>query len=92
MKTNKKTVRLTEADLQKMIDGVVKKVLNETIGDGSFPNADALIGHKVKDVESALYKEGFVMDEYGDDQYGNGEATQVHHIFPKSEFPQIAHY
>lgn len=72
MKTNKKTVRLTEADLQKMIDGVVKKVLNETIGDGSFPNADALIGHKVKDVESALYKEGFVMDEYGDDQYGNG--------------------
>lgn len=26
------------------------------------------------------------------DQYGNGEATQVHHIFPKSEFPQIAHY
>ena len=54
MKTNKKTVRLTEADLQKMIDRAVKKVLNETIGDGSFPNADALIGHKVKDVESAL--------------------------------------
>ena len=26
------------------------------------------------------------------DQYANGEATQVHHIFPKSEFPQIAHY
>ena len=26
------------------------------------------------------------------DQWGNGEATQVHHIFPKSEFPQIAHY
>lgn len=26
------------------------------------------------------------------DQYGQGEATQVHHIFPKSEFPQIAHY
>lgn len=26
------------------------------------------------------------------DQYGNGEATQVHHIFPKSEFPEIAHY
>ncbi len=26
------------------------------------------------------------------DQYSNGEATQVHHIFPKSEFPQIAHY
>lgn len=26
------------------------------------------------------------------DQWGNGEATQVHHIFPKSNFPQIAHY
>jgi len=26
------------------------------------------------------------------DQWGNGEATQVHHIFPKSEFPEIAHY
>lgn len=26
------------------------------------------------------------------DQYRVGEATQVHHIFPKSEFPQIAHY
>ena len=26
------------------------------------------------------------------DQYGNGEATQVHHIFPKSDFPEIAHY
>lgn len=26
------------------------------------------------------------------DQYANGEATQVHHIFSKSQFPQIAHY
>ena len=26
------------------------------------------------------------------DQWGNGEATQVHHIFPKSKFPQLAHY
>ncbi len=26
------------------------------------------------------------------DQWGNGEATQVHHIFPKSQYPQIAHY
>lgn len=26
------------------------------------------------------------------DSLGNGEATQVHHIFPKSHFPQIAHY
>lgn len=26
------------------------------------------------------------------DQWGNGPATQVHHIFPKSKFPEIAHY
>lgn len=26
------------------------------------------------------------------DQWGAGDATQVHHIFPKSQFPQIAHY
>ena len=26
------------------------------------------------------------------DLWGNGGATQVHHIFPKSEFPQFAHY
>lgn len=26
------------------------------------------------------------------DSLSKGEATQVHHIFPKSEFPQIAHY
>lgn len=26
------------------------------------------------------------------DQWANGEATQIHHIFPKSGFPQLAHY
>lgn len=26
------------------------------------------------------------------DEWSNGEATQVHHIFMKSDFPQIAHY
>ena len=25
-------------------------------------------------------------------QFAKGEATQVHHIFPKSQFPMIAHY
>lgn len=25
------------------------------------------------------------------DSWGNGEATQVHHIFPRAQFPQIAH-
>ncbi|TRX70722.1 hypothetical protein [Carboxylicivirga sp. M1479] len=26
------------------------------------------------------------------DQWANGEATQIHHIFPKGDFPQLAHY
>ena len=26
------------------------------------------------------------------DQWGNGEATQVHHIFSRSKFPELAHY
>lgn len=26
------------------------------------------------------------------DRYANGDATQVHHIFPKSQFPELAHY
>jgi hypothetical protein len=26
------------------------------------------------------------------DQLANGDATQIHHIFPKSKFPQLAHY
>ena len=26
------------------------------------------------------------------DQWANGEATQVHHIFPKADFPLLAHY
>lgn len=26
------------------------------------------------------------------DSWSNGTATQVHHIFPRSQFPQIAHY
>lgn len=26
------------------------------------------------------------------DQWGNGEATQVHHIFSRAEFPELAHY
>lgn len=34
-----------------------------------------------------MYRESEVKD-----QWGNGDATQVHHIFSRSEFPQLAHY
>jgi hypothetical protein len=32
------------------------------------------------------------LDSEVKDQWGYGEATQVHHIFPSSEFPLLAHY
>jgi hypothetical protein len=34
-----------------------------------------------------LYNESEIKD-----QWGNGDATQIHHIFPKHKFPQLAHY
>jgi len=34
-----------------------------------------------------MYKESEVKD-----QWANGEATQVHHIFPRASFPYLAHY
>ena len=72
MKTNKKVIRLTESDLRKMVNESVRIIISEDIGDGSFPNSDALLGHSIKRIEQALAKEGFTMDEYGDDIYGNG--------------------
>lgn len=39
----------------------------------------------------ALIKKIHTVSEIND-SWSNGVATQVHHIFPKSEFPQIAHY
>ena len=40
---------------------------------------------------SALIRKIQTVSEVND-AWGNGEATQVHHIFPKASFPQIAHY
>lgn len=48
--------------------------------------SDYLVQKAMKIIRT-MYRESEVKD-----QWGNGEATQVHHIFPKSEFPQIAHY
>ncbi len=42
---------------------------------------------KAMSIIRKMYKESEVKD-----QYANGEATQIHHIFPKSAFPQLAHY
>ena len=42
---------------------------------------------KMVNVVRKLHKESEVKD-----QFSSGEATQVHHIFPKSTFPNLAHY
>lgn len=48
--------------------------------------SDYLIQKAMKIIRK-MYKESEIKD-----QWGNGEATQVHHIFPKSKFPSLAHY
>ncbi|MEC4114960.1 hypothetical protein VSO92_12690 [Myroides pelagicus] len=45
------------------------------------------IVQKAMSVIRKMYKESEVKD-----QWANGEATAVHHIFPRAGFPQIAHY
>lgn len=64
--------RLTESRLRGMIRESVKSALNEEIGDGSFPNADALVDINHKRVEQALINAGYSIEEYGDDINGNG--------------------
>ena len=50
------------------------------------PYSNYLI-QKSMNVIRKLYNESEVKDEWS-----NGDATQIHHIFPKHEFPQLAHY
>lgn len=69
---NKKLIRLTESDFHRIVKESVKRVLKEEIGDGSFPNADALVNTSHKRVKQALINAGFEVEEYGDDRYGNG--------------------
>ena len=68
----KRRIRLTESDLHRVVKESVNRVIKETIGDGSFPNADALVNTTHKRVEQALINAGFEVEEYGDDMYGNG--------------------
>lgn len=56
------------------------------ISETENPYNEYLI-QKAISIIKKLYTESEIKD-----QWGNGEATQVHHIFPKHKFPQIAHY
>lgn len=48
---------------------------------------NAYLVQKAMNQIKKMYSESEVKD-----QLANGDATQVHHIFPKSKFPQLAHY
>jgi hypothetical protein len=63
---------------------------NEHIEENKVPYNSAYSDYQVKkamDFIRDMYKESEVKD-----QWANGEATQVHHIFSKSSFPELAHY
>jgi hypothetical protein len=56
----------------------------EILPDTAF---NAYLVQKAMNQIRKMYSESEVKD-----QWANGDATQVHHIFPKSKFPQLAHY
>ena len=56
------------------------------ISEKENPYNDYLIQKAITAIRK-LYTESEVKD-----QWANGEATQIHHIFPKHKFPQLAHY
>jgi hypothetical protein len=69
-----------------------KTVTRQEAGEDAAdtPQRDARIAYclqKAIKLVSKIQKESEVHD-----QWSNGEVTQVHHIFPKSQFPEIAHY
>ena len=68
----RRTIRLNESELKRMIAESVKRVMNEVIGDGSFPNPDALVNTTHKRVEQALLNAGSEVEDYVDDMYGCG--------------------
>ena len=56
------------------------------ISENENPYNDYLIQKAMNQIRK-MYAESEVKD-----QWSNGEATQIHHIFPKYKFPQLAHY
>jgi hypothetical protein len=56
------------------------------ISENENPYNNYLV-QKAMNVIRKLYTESEIKD-----QWANGDATQIHHIFPKSKFPQLAHY
>lgn len=54
-------------------------------------NRDLYIDYQVnKAIRKVREKQGAISEVH--DDLANGVATEVHHIFPKSEFPELASY
>ena len=60
-------------------------ISEQTIVQGTVFNA--YLVQKAMNQIRKMYTESEVKD-----YWSNGDATQIHHIFPKSKFPQLAHY
>lgn len=56
------------------------------ISENENPYNEYLIQKAMNQIRK-MYSESEIKD-----QWSNGEATQIHHIFPKHKFPQLAHY
>ena len=61
-------------------------VLNSETDNNDSAYDNYLVQKAIRTIKN-LYLESEV-----NDQWANGEATQVHHIFPKSKFPQLSAY
>lgn len=64
-----------------------KEAMSDTVDSARQEAYNAYYVHKAIAQIRKIHSESEVHD-----QWANGEATQVHHIFPKSQFPEIAHY
>lgn len=63
----------------------------EIIKNDLSPNPSTAYSDYIVQKAISMIKKMYCESEVGD-QYSVGRATQVHHIFPKGEFPHLSHY
>lgn len=71
-------------------DKTVSRQEENTLNEQSINQDTAYNAYLVQKAMSLIKK--LQIESEVKDQWSNGDATQIHHIFPKSKFPQIAHY
>ena len=74
-----------DLEKEKRISRTEAKVSTED--QGSYEEYNEYLVRKAMDFIKKKYTESEIRDSYG-----SGPAVYVHHIFPKNEFPELAHY